>query len=165
MPDGFRREFEDVFRTHGGRLTRVLDRVSGDPDLAADLVQEAFVRLYTRGAMPESPGAWLVSVAFNLLRNAKATAKRRGELLAQHAVEAASGSDAGRQPPDGSERVRRALSALGDRERQLLMLRAEGYSYREIAITLELNDGSIGTLLARAKEMFRRQYEGESCAS
>jgi len=41
----------------------------------------------------------------------------------------------------------------------MLLLRAEGYSYREIASALQLNEPSVGTLLARAKRAFREAYE------
>jgi RNA polymerase sigma-70 factor (ECF subfamily) len=56
-------------------------------------------------------------------------------------------------------RVRRAIDRLPERERRLLLLRAEGYSYRDIAVALELNEASVGTLLARARRSFRECYE------
>jgi RNA polymerase sigma-70 factor (ECF subfamily) len=59
-----------------------------------------------------------------------------------------------------SATVRSALDRLPARERELLLLRAEGYSYREMADALELNEASVGTLLARAKRAFRLAYEG-----
>jgi DNA-directed RNA polymerase specialized sigma24 family protein len=46
----------------------------------------------------------------------------------------------------------------------LLLLRAEGYRYRDIAAALELNESSVGTLLARAKSAFRNHYEGRTDA-
>lgn len=55
--------------------------------------------------------------------------------------------------------VRRALATLPPRERALLLLREEGYSYRELAVALEIVESSVGTLLARAKVAFRRAYE------
>jgi DNA-directed RNA polymerase specialized sigma24 family protein len=55
--------------------------------------------------------------------------------------------------------VRRALDRLPERDRELLLLRAEGFSYRDIAQALALNETSIGTLIARAKLAFRRNYE------
>jgi DNA-directed RNA polymerase specialized sigma24 family protein len=39
-----------------------------------------------------------------------------------------------------------------------LLLRAEGYSYRDIATALDLNEASVGTLLARAVRAFRESY-------
>jgi RNA polymerase sigma-70 factor (ECF subfamily) len=56
-------------------------------------------------------------------------------------------------------RVRLAIGGLPERDRRLLLLRAEGYSYREIAAALEITEASIGTLLARAKREFRQRYE------
>lgn len=41
----------------------------------------------------------------------------------------------------------------------MLLLRAEGYSYRDIASALELNEASVGTLLARAVRAFRAAWE------
>jgi DNA-directed RNA polymerase specialized sigma24 family protein len=51
------------------------------------------------------------------------------------------------------------------RERELLLLRAEGYSYRDIASALELNETSVGTLLARARRRFEEAYGGGSNAA
>jgi RNA polymerase sigma-70 factor (ECF subfamily) len=60
--------------------------------------------------------------------------------------------------------VRRALDRLPEREQRLLLLQAEGYSYREIAEALELNEASVGVLLARARRAFRKTYEEPSDA-
>jgi len=52
-----------------------------------------------------------------------------------------------------------------ERERRLLLLRSEGFSYRDIAAALELNEASVGTLLARARTAFREIYKEASDAS
>ena len=81
-PDApFHDRFVALFNAHHHRMFRVLDRLSGDPELAADLAQEAFVRLYRRNAMPDAPEAWLISVALNLFRNVRTTRARRLRLL------------------------------------------------------------------------------------
>jgi len=161
----FHDDFAALFDTHSRRLQRYLDRLCGDPDLAADLVQETFVKLYERGALPDTPGAWLVTVATNLLRNARTTETRRSRLLAA-VPDARTFADRTVAPAgDLERRVRAALERLPERERQLLLLRAEGYSYREIAAALDLVETSVGTLLARAKRAFLDQFEGRSDAS
>ena len=66
---------------------------------------------------------------------------------------------------DLEQRVRAALGGMPERERQMLLLRAEGYSYREIADALHLQEASVGTLLARAKRAFREIYEDRADAS
>jgi DNA-directed RNA polymerase specialized sigma24 family protein len=61
--------------------------------------------------------------------------------------------------------VRSALERLPAREQRMLLLQAEGYSYRDIAAALALNDGSVGTLLARARRAFLAAYGSGSDAS
>jgi RNA polymerase sigma-70 factor (ECF subfamily) len=161
--------FSELFEREFSRLFRYLDRLSGEPDLAADLAQEAFVRLNDRGEMPDHPPLWLITVALNLFRNVKTTRSRRGRLLTATRVDATLADP----PPDPAEsvqaeetraQVRRAIDRLEDRDRQLLLLRAEGYSYRDMATVLGLNENSVGTLLARAKRAFREAYEDDSHA-
>jgi RNA polymerase sigma-70 factor (ECF subfamily) len=55
-------------------------------------------------------------------------------------------------------RVRDVLSALKPRDAQLLLLRANGLSYRELAESLGILPASVGTLLARAEAEFERKY-------
>jgi RNA polymerase sigma factor (sigma-70 family) len=134
------------------------------------LAQEAFVRLNRRGEMPDHPPLWLVTVALNLFRNVKTTRSRRRGLLTASRVEATL-ADSPPSPADGVQaeetraQVRRVIDQLEDRDRQLLLLRAEGYSYRDMASVLGLNENSIGTLLARAKRAFREAYQEDPNAS
>ncbi len=160
----------ELYHAHFHRLVRYLDRLSGDPELAADLVQEAFIKLHERGSLPDRPEAWLITVAMNLFRNARSTRARRRRLLTPARAEA---SLADPMPTPGQavetadvgRRVRVALDRLGERERNILLLRAEGYGYRELAEALDLHEASIGTFLARAKRAFSEAYEADADAS
>jgi RNA polymerase sigma-70 factor (ECF subfamily) len=164
----FEREFRRLFDAHHPRLFRYLDRLSGEPDLANDLVQETFVRLYRRGSLPDSPEAWLITVAMNLFRNARVKRTRRRGLLtlarAQAVLADPPATDDAAGAADERVRVRVALERLRERERQLLLLHAEGYRYSEIATALDLNEASVGTLLARARRAFREVWEEASHA-
>jgi RNA polymerase sigma factor (sigma-70 family) len=159
----FHRHFAELFDAHFQRLYRFLDRLSGDPELAADLAQETFIKLYRRGAAPDAPAAWLITVAMNLFRNVKSSRSRRRALLTDARGEGVHSEPAPSpaQLADGEEarrRVRSAIEELPERERSMLLLRAEGYSYHDIAAVLELNEASVGTLLARARAAFRKAY-------
>lgn len=160
----FHEQFAEHFEANHQRLYRFLDRLSGDPELAADLAQEALIKLYRRGSLPDRPEAWLITVAMNLFRNIKSSRARRGRLLTVMRGEQVH-SDPGVSAQETMEadelqrRVRAAIDRLPERERSLLLLRAEGYSYRDMADALALNEASIGTLLARAKRAFRDTYE------
>ena len=157
----FRSLFDGEFRS----VHRFLVRFTGDSELAGELAQEVFVRLYRRGSRPDEPRAWLFTVAMNLARNAKSKASRRHRLLtvdrSTHVL-----SDPPPAPGDAladaesKRRVRAALGTMSERDRQMLLLRAEGYSYRQLARALDLNEASVGTQLSRAKSAFKRAYEG-----
>ena len=158
----FDEAFVQVFEAEFPRLFRYLDRLSGEPDLAADLAQETFIRLYQRGSMPDAPELWLVTVALNLFRNARSTSSRRLRLLARWSEPSTTIEPPSKDMGDSerASQVRAALGKLEERDRQMLLLRAENYSYREIAAALKLHEASVGTLLARARRAFRQAYEG-----
>ncbi len=158
-----------LFQAHFQRLYRYMNRLSGEPELAADVVQEAFVKLYQRGALPDEPEAWLISVAMNLFRNERGKRSRRLRLLTPERGERTLGDpppspDEGAMSEDSRRYVRAALGRLPARDRQMLLLHGEGFRYREIALALKMNEASVGTLLARARRAFRETYEELSSA-
>lgn len=153
-----------LFRDEYGRLRRYLDRTLGDSHLATDIAQEAFVRLYERGTMPDDPVAWLVTVATNLLRDEKRRSHRRTRLLE---LESGSVPQAAPAPDPAATvdrdevraQVRAALNRLDLRDREALLLRHSGYSYREIALIVKIAETSVGTILLRAAAQFRASYQ------
>ena len=54
--------------------------------------------------------------------------------------------------------MRRALLHLPERQRDCLVLRAEGLSYAEIAASVGVAPGSVGTILARAERAFKTEF-------
>jgi RNA polymerase sigma-70 factor (ECF subfamily) len=157
-------EIVRLYREEYGRVYRYLDRNLGDPHLATDIAQETFVRLCDRGSIPDDPVAWLITVATNLVRDDRRRTSRRTRLLEfdpENIPHAAA-------PPDPStivdraevrEQVRSALDRLELREREALLLRHSGYSYREIALALDIAETSVGTILLRAAARFRTIYQ------
>jgi RNA polymerase sigma factor (sigma-70 family) len=163
--DRFERAFHLLFEERAASLQRYLSSLSGDVALAEDIAQESFIRLYRRGSMPDSPRAWLVTVAHNLLRDAHRRRIRHRNLLSRRegeipTADAPPESDAAALANERIAGARRALALLPERDRQLLLLRHEGYEYREIAQILDVAPSGIGTMLARASEAFRRIYQG-----
>ena len=163
-PEPPRDQFAVLFQALFPRLFRYLDRLSGDPALAEDLAQEAFIRLCRRGSVPDAPEAWLIAVAMNLLRNARSTASRRRRLLTiargeQIHSDQVCSPEAELEQHELREQARAALDRLPERDRQMLLLHVEGFSYRDIAAVLGLNEASVGTLLVRARRAFQVSYE------
>ena len=167
--DDFESNFRAAFELRYPELYRYLDRLTGDAALAAELAQETFVRLFERGAMPNDVRSWLVSVAHNLHRDEHRRQTRRLRLLGQRTTE-----DLMADPPPASDEaverdelrvaVRAALNALSERDRRLLLLRHEGYSYEELAAVFRVSPTSVGTLLARAHAAFRASMDRSSHA-
>ena len=160
----FSDQFVELFDVHYPSVFRFFDRLCGDPDLASDIAQSSFVRLFQRGSVPELPSAWLITVGLNLWRNISTTERRRALLLtadrtAQSLADPAPPPDASAVADETRQKVRTVLDGLPSREQQLVLLRAEGYRYSEIAEIMQLNPSSVGTLLARAQADFRRAYQ------
>jgi RNA polymerase sigma-70 factor, ECF subfamily len=158
--------FEEIFLTTYPRLVSLLRRMLGDSGRAEELANEAFLRLHCTVLPPTAranvPG-WLYRAAMNLgiddLR-----ARVRHNRLAREASRAVSASGL---PDDGlqhvlrtetQQRVRMALSKLKPEWAQILLLRASGYSYNEIASHLEIPCASVGTQLIRAEAGFEKCY-------
>lgn len=143
-------------------IQRYVHRVTGDPDLAEDIAQEALLRfLREQGRELRSPRGWLFHVATNLVRDA-----RRRDAREQRPV-----------PPDVTTvptpdiemdrkqriaTVRAVLDRLNARDREALMLREAGFRYAEIADLLGIRTESVPTLMMRALQRFRRAYELEA---
>ena len=105
-----------------------------------------------------------MTVGLNLFRNSSTTKRRRARLLtADRSVhvlaDPAPSPDVLAVARETRRKVRAALNHLSAREQQLVLLRAEGYSYREVAEIMQMNPLSVGTLLARAQAEFRRIYQ------
>ena len=167
--DAFEVAFARLFDERFVSLYRYLDRLSGDPDLAEDLAQEAFVRLHRRREIPNDARAWLAAVASNLFRDERRRARRRHNLLARQPADLTLGSappspDEDVQRAERRTRVRQALDRLTLRDREMLLLRHEGYSYREIASAVGVAETGVGTMLIRATEAFRAAFMEKSSA-
>ena len=144
-------------------LVRYCFRLTGDSDVAADAAQEAFVRLVDRrveGAHHELR-AWLYKVATHRIRDRFRTTENRRRLLTEHPVTPSAAPDPEEEVSRGEDiaRVRAVLNRLSQRDRELLLMREEGFSYQEMAAAVEVAPGSVGTLLARALKRFAQEIE------
>lgn len=153
-------EFDDLFHRLYPPLFRYVVRLTGEVDVAEDIAQEAFVRLL-RHPMPESDAKpWLYTVATNMVRDRARKATRRERILKGAPVEqAAETPDVAYERRERVAMVRTVLAELPERDRTLLMMREEGFTYAEIAKVVGVAPASVGTLLARALRRFVAAYE------
>jgi RNA polymerase sigma factor (sigma-70 family) len=82
--------------------------------------------------------------------------KNRVRLLAEHPVRpsAPESPELRLERAEARDHARAALDALAPRDRELLLMRYGGFSYREIAEAIDVASTSVGTLLARAERRF-----------
>lgn len=158
-------DFEELFDDVYPQLHRYCTRLTSDADVAEDAAQEAFVRLLDRRVSGEAAGlrSWLFKVATHLIRDRARVRENRGRLLEENPVrpEPVAEPDEEVERSERVARVRRALDELDERDRTLLLMREEGFSYRELAEAVQVKATSVGTLLARARERFARALNGE----
>jgi RNA polymerase sigma-70 factor (ECF subfamily) len=153
-------DFDSAFHAHYARLARVIARVIRDPARAEELAVEVLWKFWrTPRAQGEQAGGWLyrtaVRTGLNELRR-----RLRGHRYAQLSDATPGGPDPEqvRAAAEEQEHVRLVLAALNPRQAELLLLRGSGLSYAELAASLELNPASVGTLISRAQQAFRKEF-------
>jgi RNA polymerase sigma factor (sigma-70 family) len=153
-------DFDAVFHLYYPRVARLIGRVVRDQGRAEELAAEVFWRLWhNRRIRGENAAGWLYRTAvrsglYELRRLARR--ERVAHLLGRR-----------ESPPDPEQmhaaaqerqQVRAVLERMDKRRAELLLLRSSGLSYEELAAALELNPASVGTLLSRAQQAFRKEY-------
>jgi len=153
-------DFEAFFHANYARIARVIARITGDPGRAEELAGEALWKLWqTPRAHGEGAAGWVYRTALRLgLNDLRSTVRRtRHEALAETSAAFPSPEEA-RAAAEEQHQVRQVLAGLDPRQAGLLLLRSSGLSYGELADALEINPASVGTLLSRAQQAFRKEY-------
>ncbi len=156
-------DIEALFRAHYGRVARIIARVVGDRARSEDLAVEVFLKLWrNHKAQSENVEGWLYRVAVRAGLDELRRQTRRGHyerMLAwvQTRLPAATPEDI-HSVSQKQARVRSVLSVLEPRQAQFLVLRSQDFTYQEVASILNMNPASIGTLVSRAEESFRKEY-------
>ena len=154
-------ELDAIFRAHYGRITRVIGKVIHDQARAEELAVEVFLKWWrTPAARGQHAEGWLYRAAVRRALDELRSHTRRNRFERLFGV--------GRESPPTPERlfaanaeqqrVRTVLGALDRRHSELLLLRSQDLSYQEIAASLALNPGYVGSLVSRAQEAFRKEY-------
>ena len=154
--------FEPLVKEHEKRIYNLALRMTGDPDDAYDVAQDAFVKAYTslKDFRGESAfGSWLYRLASNVCLDFLRREKRRGTVSLTVEDEELDISDLRFSPEDELERtelrdaINTALMRLPATARQMIVMRdVSGLSYAEIAEALDLELGTVKSRIARARE-------------
>jgi len=157
------RHIEAVFREQYPRVARIIARVVRDRARAEELAVEVLLKLWrSQKAQRGKVEAWLYRVAVRTALDELRSRSRRRRyetlfgLLVRNAAPAT--PEQIHRTSEEQERVRLVLSMLEPRQAELLVLRSHGFRYEEVASILGLNPVSVGTLVARAQQAFRKEY-------
>jgi RNA polymerase sigma-70 factor (ECF subfamily) len=161
--------FEELMVRYQNRLMSLLAHLVGQRDLAEDLTQEVFLRVY-RARKRYVPGAkfstWLFTIAGNVASNALRSRARRREVnlapqvndSSAQTLEAVALAASGMMPTRQLDKaelcaaVQQAVATLSDRQRMAVLLaKFENFSYADIGEVMDMSPQAVKSLLSRAR--------------
>ena len=159
--------FDEIYKKYYNELRRFSYQLNISVDNSEDFVQETFLRFYLefqKEVKFENPRAWLYKVFLNLFKSDIKSARNqitdseissRREVLTEDFQDEYSRNEKQRI-------VFEVLEKMDKKERELLLLYHNGFSYAEMAEILEMNPNSVGKTLVRTieklKETLKIQY-------
>ena len=159
-------DFEKLVTAYEKNVYNIALKMVGDPDDAADMTQETFIKAYRAlsGFRGDSKfSSWLYRIASNVCLDFLRSRSRHPQVSLSTVDEddrATFELPDMRQNPEeqlmkklGMEAVRRGLEQLPEQQRQILVLRElGGLSYAELAQTLGLEEGTVKSRIFRARK-------------
>lgn len=159
-------DFEKLVTAYEKNVYNIALRMVGDPEDAADMTQETFIKAYRalssfRGDSKFS--SWLYRIASNVCLDFLRSRSRHPQVSLSSAGEDDRTTfelpDMSQNPEEqlmkklSMEAVRRGLEQLPEQQRQILVLRElGGLSYAELAQTLGLEEGTVKSRIFRARK-------------
>ena len=147
-------ELRALYKEHWQEVFAAAYRVTGNAADAEDVLQTVFLRLVSKGSVPDearSPKAYLhrsaVNASIDILRRRRDTAQPEA---ADHLTT--------NEPHLDRERVRRAMAELDPEDAQLFVLcYLEGRTYEELAEMMSTERGTIASRLFRIRAELRER--------
>ena len=158
--------FGDLVLRYEGRLIRVILRFVRDSELAEDLAQETFLRVYERLDQFDASrrfGPWLFRIGVNLTLDYLRKRKRRGRwaLFSESSAERLPDPPTAdpRKSLDLKQEVHAVIEQISEKYRTVLVLRdLENFSTSEIAAILNRKEATIRWRLAEARTRFKKLW-------
>lgn len=135
-----------------------------DPDLASDVVQDSFVKAYTRldGCRdPSRFGAWVYRIVVNRCRDQLKRRRRSTVTLEEHTAPDADGPALRTDRAELRAALERALATLPHHQREAFLLRhVDGRSYEELSETLDVSVSALKMRVLRARGALQERLRG-----
>jgi RNA polymerase sigma factor (sigma-70 family) len=152
---GLKAPMAELLRRHGDTAVALATRVLGSPDLARDAVQEAAIAAMTdlgRLRSPERFGAWFCGITLNVARRWRRQLSPEVTGLCADLLSAGPDPAEAAEAADTADRVRDAIAALADGQRDAVRLfYLQGRGHREVAAELGISVGAVKARLHQAR--------------
>jgi RNA polymerase sigma-70 factor, ECF subfamily len=152
---GDRQAYAPLVARHQERLYRRAFSMLGDPDLAADMVQDSFIRAYSSldGTDPDRFGAWVYRILRNLCLDELRSPRRRTTALSPAMANGEGGPEQAYERRELGHALGVALAGLGPTLREAFVLKhMEGLSYEEMSAQTGVATGALKMRVKRARE-------------
>ncbi|WP_025131195.1 sigma-70 family RNA polymerase sigma factor [Pseudomonas sp. PH1b] len=163
---GDRRAFESLYRSVAPRLNGVALRFMGRRDLAEEVLQESFVRIWHNAARYQphlsAPLTWMINITRNQAIDQLRKQRERplGELEAQQLVDEAPSAHELLDSAREARALNHCLESLEGMQRQSITVAYfQGLSCSELADHLAAPLGSVKSWIRRGMERLRRCLE------
>ena len=158
--------FGELIRRHQSQVRNFLRKLTRDETLADDLAQDCFLHVWDKIHTYSGSGSfigWMLKVAYTTFLQSKRKSKRYREIVEQAGHEADRVPRAVQDAPENELDVETLMAALNEQERVIMIFSyACGLSHREISEATELPAGTVKSIIHRAKEKIRTQFEIEN---
>ncbi|WP_276356062.1 RNA polymerase sigma factor [Cohnella caldifontis] len=142
----------ELYAAHAPALNGCMFRLTGNREDAADLVQEAFLRLCQQERLPEYPLAWLSRTGYRLFVDRLRRARRIVWVPLDPALPGSSGPEQAVLDTEAERQANRLLQRLHPQVREAFEMRIYGeFSYGEIACRLGCSENTVKTWIRRGK--------------
>ena len=161
---GDRDAYRLLVRRYGDTMHGHALRMTGSPDEAADLVQQALVKGFKKlrhCREPSRVGAWLFRILANLCKDHVRSRRKDVPLtLVAGALQSGSNPEADAEGAEIRRHIWGALDALTPEQKEAFVLKhVEGRTYEEIAAVMDLSVASLKMRVHRAREALRGLLE------
>ncbi|MBV6825808.1 RNA polymerase sigma factor [Pseudomonas sp. PD9R] len=163
---GDRRAFETLYRSVGPRLHGVALRFMGRPDLAEEVLQESFVRIWNNASRYEShlsaPLTWMINITRNQAIDQLRKHRDRplSDLEEQALMDESPSAHEQLNSAREASALNRCLDSLEGMQRQSITIAYfQGLSGSELAEHLAVPLGSVKSWIRRGMERLRRCLE------
>ena len=158
----------ELYDSHVDRVYRLVYRMVGDGELAADYTQDTFIRAFDRLATFRGEAAlstWITAIAISVVYNGQRKVKRLRAREVDLELADPVAAPAREADPDLKLKLAAAIEELPTGYRTVFLMHdVEGYTHQQIGSALGIQEGTSKAQLSRARAKLRQQlaeYAGD----